>query len=149
MFPCPAVQEITDNTKRHIRTHSSTMSINFSMLVLLPGKKGIHIYIQQETTFQCSRHCAQEPLWVYVTILQYIPPTCLFNNQTLFITYSTLEKQLNKYMCISRYHMVTLQYKPFITKSIYCTYTFLNYNFQYIVVYTVWTMPALVYKDVM
>ena len=45
MSPCPAVQEITDSTKRHIRTHSSTMSINLSMLVLFSGKKGIHTYI--------------------------------------------------------------------------------------------------------
>ena len=81
-----------------------------------------------------------------MTILQYILTTSLFFNQTLLRTYNTLEKQLKKCMSISWYQMVTLQYKPFITKSINCTYTFLSYHLQYIVVYTVWTMPALIYR---
>lgn len=51
------------------------------------------------------------------------PTTRLFAKQTLFGTYSTLEKQLNKCMRISWYQMVTLQYKPSITKSINCTHT--------------------------
>lgn len=128
MFPCPGVQEIPDSTKRHIRTHSSTMSIHFSMLVLLSGKKGIHTYNRKLLSSAPDSVYENHTTW-YMTILQHIPTTCLFSNQTLFRTYSTLEKQLNKCMCISWYPMVTLQYKPFITKSINCTYTFFKLPF--------------------